>query len=343
MTIVVDLLLVIAALGSALVAGVFFAFSNFVMRALGRLADDHGIAAMQAINVTGLNPLFFVAFLGTGVVCLVVALVAIVSPATSGPILSVVGSALYLVGCVLVTGTRNVPLNDRLAAVEPDLLLLGNFGIIIRPAVLAVPRIGVVNVHWSLLPAHRGPNPSTSVLLAGETQTGVTFHVVDERIDAGPILDQQAFPIGPDDTATALYQRAAQEAERRVVDVLDNIERDGLVGVPQDLSTGSYHRRVDADAAVLDFTRPAAELDRKVRALSQPMARFVWRGRTVFVSAARPIVGVDQEPGTVVSVRPHVTIACGEGALALDTCWQLLPPAPWPAPWQRIRPGDRVG
>lgn len=231
----------------------------------------------------------------------------------------------------------------RLAAVEPDLLLLGNFGIILRPPVLAVPRVGVVNVHWSLLPAHRGPNPSTSVLLAGEAETGVTFHVVDERIDAGPILDQQAFPIGPDDTATALYNRAAAEAERRVVAVLDRIEREGLVGRPQDLAAGSYHRRVDAAGAVLDFAEPAAVLDRKVRALSSPMARFRWRGRTVLVSAARPVGGVDKPPGEVVSVRPAVTIACGQGALALDTCWQLVPPAPWPAPWQRIRIGDHVG
>jgi hypothetical protein len=63
----------------------------------------------------------------------------------------------------------------------------------------------------------------------------------------------------------------------------------------------------------------------------------------VYVSAARAVAGVDRAPGTVVSVRPNVSIAAGDGALVLDSCWQTLPPSPWPAPWQRIRVGDVVG
>lgn len=228
----------------------------------------------------------------------------------------------------------------RLAAVEPDLLLVGNFGLILRRPVLKVPRIGTVNTHWSLLPAHRGPHPATSVLLSGDPRTGVTFHVVDERIDAGPILDQADFPVDADDTATTLYQKAAAEAERRIVDLVDRIAVDGLVGEAQDLSQGSYHKRLTPSQAVLDFSESADALDRKVRALVSPLPRFRHRGTWVYVTHARAVPGDGSAPGTILATRPHLTIACGLGALTLDAAWTAMPPAPWPAPWTRVRRGD---
>ena len=109
---------IIAGLGSALVAGIFFAFSNFVMPALARLESDEGMAAMQAINVTVLNPLFLGIFVGTAVVgggALVVA--AREWGAPWGPAV-VAGALLYIIGTFAVTAGRNVPLNDRLEAVS---------------------------------------------------------------------------------------------------------------------------------------------------------------------------------------------------------------------------------
>ena len=231
---------------------------------------------------------------------------------------------------------------NRLAGDRPDLLLVGNFGLILKAPVLDVPAVGTVNTHWSLLPHHRGPNPSTSVLLHGEVETGLTFHVVDTRIDAGDILDQVAFPIGPDDTATSLYVRACEEAERRVVELVDRIEQDGLVGQVQDLRAGSYHKRVTPEGAVLDFSQPCEVLDRKVRALTSPMARFTHRGRTVYVSAARPVKAVDDAPGTIIATRPAPIIACGEGGLAITAAWTVMPPGPWPGVIGGPKVGERV-
>jgi len=109
-----------AVLGTGLVAGIFFAFSTFVMRALGRLPENRGIAAMNAINVTVLNPWFFVAFFGTGVVC--VTLVALSLKGAGGMLRAYLlsGCALYLIGCLFVTMAFNVPLNNRLASADPD-------------------------------------------------------------------------------------------------------------------------------------------------------------------------------------------------------------------------------
>ena len=112
----VFVLIFAAAVGSGLVAGIFFAFSSFVMAALGRLPSDHGIAAMNAINVTVINPGFFLAFFGTAALCLAASAgVALRWTASSGTLV-LLASVIYLVGCIAVTMFRNVPLNNALAA-----------------------------------------------------------------------------------------------------------------------------------------------------------------------------------------------------------------------------------
>ena len=110
----------IAAIGSGLNAGVFFAFSTFVIRALGRLPVPQGIAAMQSINVTAINPLFMGVFMGTALVCLVAGVGAVRLWGKPGAILILIGVLLYLLGTFLVTIVGNVPLNDSLAAVKTE-------------------------------------------------------------------------------------------------------------------------------------------------------------------------------------------------------------------------------
>ena len=108
-----------AAIGCGVVGGIFFAFSTFVMAALARIPAEQGIAAMNAINVTVLNPLFFLAFFGTGAVCLALVAGAWFSPDAASGRLILIASLVYLVGCIGVTMAFNVPLNNALAAVDP--------------------------------------------------------------------------------------------------------------------------------------------------------------------------------------------------------------------------------
>jgi uncharacterized membrane protein len=114
------LLTFVAALGSSLVAGIFFAFSNFVMKALARVPPAQGIAAMQSINVVVLNRWFFTVFFGTAVGCLALAITSFVRWQKPGAGYLLVGGLLYLIGTILVTIACNVPLNDALAAVDPS-------------------------------------------------------------------------------------------------------------------------------------------------------------------------------------------------------------------------------
>jgi uncharacterized membrane protein len=113
-------LTLLTALGSGLMAGVFFAFSAFVMKALARLSPAEGIAAMQSINITVINPLFMAAFLGTTAAGLVVAIAALFRWSEPGAVYLLAGGALYLVGCFVVTGAFNVPRNNALAAAAPN-------------------------------------------------------------------------------------------------------------------------------------------------------------------------------------------------------------------------------
>jgi uncharacterized membrane protein len=113
-------LMLVAALGCGLVAGVFFAFSTFVMPALDRLHPPQGIAAMQSINITAINPLFMTAIFGTAVACIILAVSSVLRWNQPGAVYLLIGSLLYLVGTVLVTIAFNVPLNDALAIADPN-------------------------------------------------------------------------------------------------------------------------------------------------------------------------------------------------------------------------------
>ncbi|MBW4445241.1 MAG: DUF1772 domain-containing protein [Plectolyngbya sp. WJT66-NPBG17] len=110
----------LTALGCGLAAGVFFAFSTFIMPALARLQAPQGIAAMQSINITAINPLFMIALFGTALACLFLAVSVLFKWQQSGAVYLLVGSLLYLVGTIGVTIAFNVPLNDALAIVKPD-------------------------------------------------------------------------------------------------------------------------------------------------------------------------------------------------------------------------------
>ena len=115
-----SILIVVSALGSGLVGGIFFAFSSFIMKALARVPPAHGIAAMQSINLTVLNIWFFAVFFGTGACCLVLGVSSLFRWEKTGAGYLLAGSLLYLIGTIIVTIACNVPLNDALAAVDPS-------------------------------------------------------------------------------------------------------------------------------------------------------------------------------------------------------------------------------
>jgi len=215
-----------------------------------------------------------------------------------------------------------------------DLILVGGFGIILRPPLLQIPRLGCVNCHSSLLPRHRGPNPFSSVILEGETESGISYHTMVEAIDAGDILCQSRFPIGDRYTALDVYHEACRLAAETVSDLVDEIDQNGLSGVPQDEDEASYFGKLDESQAVIDWRRSAGDIDRLVRAAFPfPRARFSVKGRDYLVNEVlwehRPVSAL---PGVVLSRDPFPCIATGDGCVTLTV-------ADFPAD---LRPGVRL-
>lgn len=233
-----------------------------------------------------------------------------------------------------------------IAALKPDLILVGGFSIILKKPLIELPRIGCVNCHSSLLPKHRGPNPFQAAILAGDSETGITFHVIDEGIDTGPILAQHRIPVTHNDTAGSLVRRTSNLAAEKLPDLLSQIEREGLQGVVQPSDGASYDKKLTDEELFVDWKRPAEELDRMVRACFPfSIARCRYKGKTIFISRAKAYEhDTGKPPGTITAVRPFVRIATGKGTLALMVGYQKGWPIPWLWPGIFWRPpvGDRV-
>lgn len=231
-----------------------------------------------------------------------------------------------------------------LRALQPDLLLVAGFSIILKRPILDLPRVGCVNVHTSLLPRHRGPNPFSAVVLAGERESGVTFHIIDEGIDTGAVVDQYAFEVTPKDTAMSVHHKGSKVAAEKVLGVIDTIARDGLRGTPQDETLATYDQRLSHEACRIDWTRSAEELHRLFRGCRPFMIPwFDWREGRVFVTIIKPDdTPVDAPPGMVMENRPRLRIATGKGSVVVVSAYTKRFPWLWPSRWNRPEKGERL-
>lgn len=162
---------------------------------------------------------------------------------------------------------------ERLWRLLPDLLVVVAYGQIIPPSVLAIPKLGAVNVHASLLPRHRGAAPIAYAILSGDRETGVTIMRMDEQLDHGPILATSATEIGAQEDAAGLGERLAEMGARLLVETVDRIGE--IEAVEQDDSAASVARRLRREDGELEWAMGAQEIDRRVRGL-QP-----WPGATL--------------------------------------------------------------
>lgn len=191
---------------------------------------------------------------------------------------------------------------DLAAARElaPDLLVWAAYGRKI-PGDLLRSRYGGLNVHASLLPRWRGPAPIQAAILAGDEETGVTLMKADEGIDTGAILAARTTAISPYDDATSLEVRLGEMGGALLEEVLSRYLAGEIRPVPQDESQVTWSHRLTTAECVLDFTRPARELRRIVRAaVPRPVARTVWKGKPLLVWRTRVSDKAEPtEPGRV--------------------------------------------
>ena len=218
---------------------------------------------------------------------------------------------------------RDKAARATLAALEPDLVIVVAYGLILPPTVLAIPRLGCWNVHASLLPRWRGAAPIQRAIEAGDTETGVDLMQMEKGLDTGPVLLELRTPIAPDETAGQLHDRLAQLGAQVLAEGLELL-RAGHPPVPrpQPEEGVTYASKIDKAEAKLDWTRPAPELERRVRAFHPwPVCEAEVAGERLRIHAARALpIAHDAAPGTpLATTRDGIDIACGEGALRLLT------------------------
>jgi len=209
----------------------------------------------------------------------------------------------------------------HLATWEPDVIVVAAFGQILRQDVLDLPPHGCLNVHASLLPRWRGAAPLAAAILAGDEVTGVTIMQMDAGLDTGPILSQGEVLIQPGDTRAKLGQRLARLGAELLVDMLPAYLSGNLVPRNQPDEGATYARQLRKEDGLLDWSLPAIELDRRIRAFTPwPGAFTTWHGRTLKVLQATPLPATRQDvpPGTVVALGDGAAAVTGSGALSLE-------------------------
>ena len=210
---------------------------------------------------------------------------------------------------------------DALAALQPDVMVVVAYGLILPQSVLDIPAHGCWNVHASLLPRWRGAAPIQRAIQAGDTETGVCLMQMERGLDTGPVLLSQSLPIGEGDTGGQLHDRLSQLGAQVLSDGL-GLLRAGIVPVAraQPAEGVTYAHKLDKAEARLDWSQPAEVLGRTVRAFNPwPMAEAQLAGERVRIHGAVPLALEHRAaPGTVLLAgREGIDVACGEGALRI--------------------------
>ncbi len=200
-----------------------------------------------------------------------------------------------------------------------DLLVVAAYGLLLPQAVLDVPARGCLNVHASLLPRWRGAAPIQAAILAGDAETGISLMAMTAGLDCGPVYGTRAIDIGDAETAGELHDRLAALGGEFLVEKLPAILAGDLPAVPQDEALATHAGKIRTADAELDWSRPAAELARQVRAYNPaPGAWFDWSGERVKCWKATAQADGASAPGAVTIDAGVPVVACGDGTLRLE-------------------------
>ena len=211
----------------------------------------------------------------------------------------------------------------ELAALQPDVMVVAAYGLILPQAILDVPRLGCLNIHASLLPRWRGAAPIHRAILAGDAKTGVAIMQMEAGLDTGPVLLETFTAIGARETTGELHDRLATLGAEAIVHVLSRLSRgEELAAATQSTHGVTYANKVSPEEAQIDWSASAVEIDRKVRAFNPtPGAWTTWHGEKlkVWATGLVPVPScLGSEPGTVTATEgEHLLVSCGSSLLAI--------------------------
>jgi methionyl-tRNA formyltransferase len=215
---------------------------------------------------------------------------------------------------------------DAIRALQPEAIVAVAYGQILRQELLDIPPRGVLNVHPSLLPRHRGASPIAGAILAGDDETGVSIMLMDAGMDSGPVLAQRRVPIGPLDTTGTLTTSLAELGAGLLAETLSRWLAGEIEPQPQDDSRATVTRLIRKEDGALNWHLSAAEIWRRVRAYNPwPGAATRLTGEPLLIRQAWPVDGASGEPpGTVVALPPNVPPEARAAAFAVQTGDGLL-------------------
>lgn len=208
----------------------------------------------------------------------------------------------------------------RLAAWSADLMIVVAYGLLLPQAALSAPKLGCVNIHASLLPRWRGAAPIQRAVLAGDRSTGITIMQMDAGLDTGPMLLERETPIGERETAGSLHDRLSALGAEALLEALDAIAAGTSTARAQPSEGATYAPKIRKEEALIDWSRPAAEIDRQVRAFNPwPIAETRWKGQQFRIWEAAPLPSsCSAVAGTVTAAdATGIEVATASGALKL--------------------------
>ncbi len=211
---------------------------------------------------------------------------------------------------------RDPAAQSAIGALEPEVIVVAAYGLILPQRVLELPRRGCINVHASLLPRWRGAAPIQRALLAGDASTGISIMQMNAGLDTGPVLMQERCEIAGNDTAGTLHDRLAGLGARLCVEALDTLEAGTLVASPQREEAATYAPKIRKEEARIDWRGSAASVQRQVRAFNpNPGAGATLRGSELKLWSCSVARG-EGAPGEVLRASgAGIVVACGEGAI----------------------------
>lgn len=213
---------------------------------------------------------------------------------------------------------RDPAAQAELAALKPDLMVVVAYGLILPQVVLDIPRLGCINSHASLLPRWRGAAPIQRTVEAGDAESGVTVMQMEAGLDTGPMLLKVSTPIAAEDTGGSLHDRLASLGPQAVIQAIAGLAAGTLKSEIQDDSLATYAHKLNKDEARLDWSRPAIELERLVRAFNPwPICHSTLAGDALKVHAAELGEGSGAVGTILAADKSGLTVACGEGSLRL--------------------------
>jgi methionyl-tRNA formyltransferase len=202
---------------------------------------------------------------------------------------------------------------------DPELIVVAAFGQILKPAVLDLPKFGCINVHASLLPRWRGAAPIQAAILHGDASTGISIMRMDPGIDTGPVLTQKSIPISVEDTAGTLTTKLSQLGASLLMETLSSYLSGRLEPQPQDDRLATYAPMIKKEEGFLDFSQPAIDLDRKIRAFNPWPGTFTyWNDQILKIHRAHVLDIPSESPGKMIIYHEYPAISTVNGILVLD-------------------------